>query len=735
MNNIKRRLALFLTVSILMTTTIISAFAGKDKADLSTSEKVVISFANFCNPGASTYQSEPSDPTYHRVSPTSGKVVRSKMRFVTSDDSSVGSPRHDKNGKIMWVYCVDFGTEAVSYNTRTISNVSSTKDAAWTSLSAEQKRGIQLALLYGFPCSNNGGSAADSYMATQALIWEFQTGVRESTKTNKRKTVKYSFVDGGKKYTVDVASNYFYNILTISDGGKKAYDTLVEKIYAHDVMPDFGLSKTTIELPYDASSKKYTITLTDKNKVLSKFDITPGSGVTATVSGNNLTLTATKKVSNVNLTFSKKDQKTVYPAQLIFTSTSAGQTTIMGQSQVDASTVYKVNSIIGSLQITKVDDKTDKPLPGAKISLFDSQNNLVNTVVTDANGVATFTDLPAGDYVAMESEAPGGYKLSDEKFSFKIETNGQTIKHTLKNGLVYRKIGVYKIGEMLTGFSDETISGYPCKRPVYEEKYLSDCVVNIYSASDIVTADGTTRYKADELVDTITTSKEGPVYSKDLPEGDYYLVENEAPNGYRLAEDNQPINLFGENKLVSFQDERIKCEVKFKKSMNNTTGEAMSNYYNLVSFGVFSGEEINDLPADTLLDVIVPDENGDCQMTVDLPFGHKYYVKELGTADGFKLDTNIYDFNFDDVGENTEIFHATIGNMDVVINEMIPVETERKVMGESENTTVDIERSTEVLAETDRVGDEAVSILVVGALFIGSMTASVAHKKKLTSTR
>lgn len=67
----------------------------------------------------------------------------------------------------------------------------------------------------------------------------------------------------------------------------------------------------------------------------------------------------------------------------------------------------------GSIEVTKVDELTKKPLTGAEFSLYQN-GHLVQSIVTDENGKALFTDLDYGAYELKETKAPEGYKLSLE---------------------------------------------------------------------------------------------------------------------------------------------------------------------------------------------------------------------------------------------------------------------------------------------------------------------------------
>ena len=79
------------------------------------------------------------------------------------------------------------------------------------------------------------------------------------------------------------------------------------------------------------------------------------------------------------------------------------------------------NKKLATFKIVKVDSKTGKKLQGASFHLLGSGVS----VVTDANGEATFTNIPPGTYTFKETKAPNGYKLDGEEKKINISDTGE----------------------------------------------------------------------------------------------------------------------------------------------------------------------------------------------------------------------------------------------------------------------------------------------------------------------
>ena len=101
---------------------------------------------------------------------------------------------------------------------------------------------------------------------------------------------------------------------------------------------------------------------------------------------------------------------------------------------------WKNTPMMGQIQITKK-SADDNPfnalaagtlLPGATFEIYNRAGDLVNTVVTDKNGVAKSDTLPLGRYTIRETKAPMFYSAAAQPIEAEIEFSGQIGVHPVK---------------------------------------------------------------------------------------------------------------------------------------------------------------------------------------------------------------------------------------------------------------------------------------------------------------
>lgn len=109
---------------------------------------------------------------------------------------------------------------------------------------------------------------------------------------------------------------------------------------------------------------------------------------------------------------------------------------------------------MGQIQITKK-SADDNPfnalaagtlLPGATFEIYNRAGDLVNTVVTDKNGVAKSDTLPLGRYTIRETKAPMFYSATAQPIEAEIEFSGQIVRVEVLNQSVYTNVSVTKRG-------------------------------------------------------------------------------------------------------------------------------------------------------------------------------------------------------------------------------------------------------------------------------------------------
>lgn len=109
---------------------------------------------------------------------------------------------------------------------------------------------------------------------------------------------------------------------------------------------------------------------------------------------------------------------------------------------------FENEKIKGKVEITKVESKDEnKKLEGAKFGLYDENDNLIETLITDKAGIALSQVLYKGNYYLKELETGSNYYLlNEDTFEFEIAKNGETIKKTIKNEPVDITVDVDKVG-------------------------------------------------------------------------------------------------------------------------------------------------------------------------------------------------------------------------------------------------------------------------------------------------
>ena len=132
------------------------------------------------------------------------------------------------------------------------------------------------------------------------------------------------------------------------------------------------------------------------------------------------------------------EKKTVYVESGETTEVEWENTPITGQIQV-TKTSADYNSVNGWPAGT--------PIPGTEFEIYNARTgNLVDTVETDKNGVASSRPLPLGRYKIVESRAADFYGLDRTPIEVEIEFEGQIVKAAMTNKGLYTNVSIQKTG-------------------------------------------------------------------------------------------------------------------------------------------------------------------------------------------------------------------------------------------------------------------------------------------------
>ena len=266
--------------------------------------------------------------------------------------------------------------------------------------------------------------------------------------------------------------------------------------------------------------------------------------------------------------------------------------------------------------------------------------------------------------------APFGYVVNDKYVNISVdtdtafETDGDTndaiITVEYSDAPAVGELTVEKKGEVLDGFKGGLLASSYEKEFVYREGSLAGAKFKVYAAEDIYTADNQKDadgnrikyYSNGDLVTTLTTGMDGKATAKNLPLGQYRVVEVEAPYGYVLNPNEQKVTFtYVDDKTpvikesLTFSDDRQKLDM----SVTKLDAEDNTPIAGAV-FGLYADEDIKNVDGKviiekgTLLEKATSDENGKIAFVKDYPFA-KYVARELVKPAGYV--TNEEAVNFD----------------------------------------------------------------------------------------
>ena len=313
--------------------------------------------------------------------------------------------------------------------------------------------------------------------------------------------------------------------------------------------------------------------------------------------------------------------------------------------------------IRGTIKGLKVDGE-EKGLAGATFGLFNeweqeyTKENAYLTVVSDENGAFKFENVPFGDYVVVELEAPEGYVKSEARHFVSVTYDTQVIGIKAINYLIVGSVQLTKVDKE------------------YPENRLTGAVFEIYADTD---KNGEFDVETDECLGELKEVNEG-IYERDgLLYGSYFVKEKKAPEGFLLDENVYPFSIVNDREVVvieneagvGFMNQPIRGEVTVYKT-DKVTGDKL----------VGAGFRVFDVDGN-VVDESYTGEDG--TVTFSLRYGN-YTVAEFDAPEGYVLDETPYAFSVTEDGQKISVDMANtkikgklvISKVDADTEELLP---------------------------------------------------------------
>ncbi len=241
------------------------------------------------------------------------------------------------------------------------------------------------------------------------------------------------------------------------------------------------------------------------------------------------------------------------------------------------------------------------------------------------------------------------------------------------------ELTIEKKGEILDGFKGGLLASSYEKEFIYKESSLAGAKFEVYAAEDIYTADNQKDadgkrikyYSKGDLVTTLVTGEDGKAVAKNLPLGQYRVVEVEAPYGYVLNPNEQKVTFtYVDDKTPVIKESLTFSNDRQKLAMSVTKLDAEDNTPIAGAvFGLYAGEDIKNadgkviIEKGTLLEKAVSDENGMIAFVKDYPFA-KYVAKEIEKPAGYVTNNEVVKFDTEYQGQKvkTAVYNSEYKN-------------------------------------------------------------------------
>lgn len=417
-------------------------------------------------------------------------------------------------------------------------------------------------------------------------------------------------------------------------GTAEIYDQIVDLMQEHNTIPSFmSADKEKVLKDMKFKDGKYTLTLTDSNKVLSDYTVTcANSKISLSVSGNKLTVTSTEPLEDTaRIKAVRKNVPTVSnSAKLIAYGSDDLQDIVTGVENAEKVNAYvNVQTKAGKLALKKTSE--DGIVAG--ISFTIKGEDFEKTVQTGSDGSITVEDM-----------VPGTYTVTEASYDRYVPQQTKTVE------VVGGKTATVSFSNVLKKFNVTVKKVDRHKKVAQGDASLAGAVYGIY--------------KGGNLVDTYTTDAKGKFTTayyvcgndwtvKEITPSEGYLIN---PEVYQVGAD--PKNYLEEYNPVAIEVDETVQKGKIALVKHTDDGETqIETPEKGAEFAVFlkkSGSYDNAKEEER--DYLVCDEDGFAQ-TKELPYGW-YTVRQTAGWEGRELMKDFDVF----ISENGKTYKYVINN-------------------------------------------------------------------------
>lgn len=274
-------------------------------------------------------------------------------------------------------------------------------------------------------------------------------------------------------------------------------------------------------------------------------------------------------------------------------------------------------------------------------------DGLITTASVTADNTLTFDcDLPVGcNWYVQETETDEHYIISDEKYNFSTEYQGQDVeRYDIK----------INDGEGILN---------PIKSSVVNGKKLDDSGNPLKGALIGIFFDTSEEFTKDTAITTVMSADDGTFSFTDIPVGTYIVKEIETPKDYLLDEKSYIVEITENEQTVELE----LVNVLKRGSIHGIKIDNLSNPLEGALIGLFSADTAKFTKKNALM-TATSDKEGNFEFN-NLPVG-KYIVKELKAPKGYILNEKVYEVTIE---ENEQIIELKIVNEAEIIEVKSPM--------------------------------------------------------------